>query len=155
MLFFFIMRHLLLFCLLLPSFILFAQESHPRDSGQAFRGVETRTASPRQQVAVKEAEVSRLISYYEVAAPAERDNLRPQVYLLLRELFELNLLTLEGEAQQLRHQLEALAGNQAYEDRTADIQLLKSTLAEVEARLAFRREHRDRIVQQRLHDLLD
>lgn len=151
------MRHVIFFLFLLPVTIVCAQGGYAGEAAQGTRATAPaeRTVTLARQMQLKETEVSRLIGYYAEAPAAERETLRPQVYLLLRDLFDLNLGTLEAEMRQLQQQLESLESSQAYEDHSTDIQLLKSTLADVEARLRFRRENRDRIVQQRLRELLD
>ncbi|RMG71221.1 MAG: hypothetical protein D6722_07290 [Bacteroidetes bacterium] len=147
------MKHLFILLLLLGSSWARGQTTTSGESETVRNRVAGLTAEQvTEKMSLTEAEINQTLDALATAADSRRlqEQLRAQLY----ELFDLNLYVLEAEASDLQQRLEALEADRAYEDRSADIQQLKQTLIEVEARLTFRQENRDRIVNQRLQELL-
>ncbi|GAB4428382.1 MAG: hypothetical protein OHK0039_46900 [Bacteroidia bacterium] len=102
----------------------------------------------------KEDQVGELLQQYGSADAAVRDEMRQRIRQMLFEIFDLHVAKQEAEARSLRETLAELNRQANQPDRAQQIQQLNTYLDEVENRLAYRRENRERIVGQRLDQVL-
>lgn len=147
------MKYLVLPLLLLLPYLAQAQ-SPITDRSRSIAPAAEAPADLSQVLTQKEAELSRLLAQYPTLSSdgqvAARDRMQELLYLI----FDLSLQQKQREARALREKLERAEYNPSHRARGDVLDSLRQTLQTVESQLQFREENRDRIVMQRLHELL-
>ncbi len=102
----------------------------------------------------KEAELNRLHASYASLSKEDQEVVRDQMQDLLYEIFDVSLQQKQWEARALRNKLDQAEAEPALGAQRDVLDSLRQTLQKVESQLQFREENRDRIVIQRLHELI-
>ena len=146
------MKFISFFLFFLLSFSLYAQQ--PGKTNQRRVSPAYRVSNFNQQVQLKEAELNKALNQFNDAHKSLQPVLKDKVENLLYDLFDLNLQYNEEEARLLGDKILELEKDESLSEKSDEIQDYKSRLRKVETSLQFRRENRDRIVNQRLAELL-
>ena len=146
------MKIISFFLFFLLSFSLYAQQ--PGKVNQRRVGPAHRVVNFNQQVQLKEAELSKALESYQNSHKSLQPVLKDEVKNLLYELFDMNLRYREEDARLLGETITELEKDESLSDKSKEIQDYKSRLQKVEASLQFRRENREKIVSQRLEEII-
>lgn len=147
---------LLLFLFALPFFIQtsFAQSKYSTHTRQVIQVGGMTSAEYGIRKAKKEEELFGLKKTYLKSAAPQKASVRAQMLAVLYELFDLNMIKQYAEARQLKSLLQQLEQEDAYQNKSSEIVNLKLKLAQVEKQIADRKSLRDKIVSQRLQELI-
>lgn len=102
----------------------------------------------------KEAELHRLQTNYAALSSERQEAARDQMQDLLYDIFDVSLQQKQWEARALRDKLDQAETEPSHRAQRDVLDSLRQTLQQVEAQLQFREQNRDRIVIQRLHELI-
>lgn len=129
-----------------------AQDTFPGHSRQAstLDGMSATEFAIRKDK--KESQLQALKTSYFEAEDNKQASIRAQMLAVLYELFDLNQIKKNAEANQLKDMLKALENLDAIQD--SEVNELKLKLNQVEAQISTRQKFRDSIVSQRLQELL-
>jgi len=146
------MKYLVLPVLLMITFAASAQPLTDRS-----RHVSPAVQAPTNWDALlsrKEAELNRLQVSYASLSTEGKEAARDQMQDLLYDIFDVSLQQKQWEARALRDKLDQAETDPSHRAQRDVLDSLRQTLQQVEAQLQFREENRDRIVIQRLHELI-
>jgi hypothetical protein len=102
----------------------------------------------------KEAELERIRVSYPSLSPDGKSAARDAMQQLLFAMFDMSLQQKQWEARALREELDAAQYDPSHRAQIDVIDSLRQSLQKVEAQLQSRETHRERIVMQRLHELI-
>jgi hypothetical protein len=108
-----------------------------------------------KQLAEYEVELSQLMGMYRNADARGKTELQQQVYQVLMWMLDLRLEEKERELNTLEAEVQRASAMTASPENTRLISQLQQQLEEVKRVVAYRRHNKDKIVRDRMADLLN
>jgi len=147
------------YIVLILSLFLLCLNSQAQGHRYSSRATHEAAAAPQLEKlarleAEKEAELISYLDRYQTLSTDSQLAAKAQIREVLYEIFDLSMEQKEQEANHLRGQLTRLKDDPSHRHQEAEIQQLEQSLQKIESGLEFRRENRERIVAQRLSEIL-
>jgi hypothetical protein len=123
-------------------------------SGSSPRTSYLRVAYTEEEKARHDAEIARLVSQYKSAPLSEKPVIQGRLMDELYASFDLGIVAREAEVRKISAEIERMRNDDQYDDSQQSLQVLEEALKTVQTTLIYRKLNRDRIVAQRLDELI-
>lgn len=100
-------------------------------------------------------ELTQHLQAYQSASGTKKEMLRAQVEQTLYEMFDLSIVIKEAEVAEINQQIEAIKNSDVYRNKNQEIEQLENALQRIQGSINFRKANRDKIVAQRLREILE
>lgn len=148
--------HNLVFILLSLLFVVpvSGQMARAQSGGQYPKPSYLRVAYTEEEKARHEAEIARLVTAYRAAPSAEKPGIQSLLLDELYAVFDIGIYAREAEVRKISAEIERMRKNEQYDESQQSLQVLEEALKTVQTTLLYRKLNRDRIVAQRLDELI-